>query len=91
MCHLFRTPWIPRVAGDWDGDGGTTIGVFRPSNATFFLRNSNSAGFSIGGFRFGSSGDIPVAGDWDGDILPGIAGEQPPISWRQVRGSAARG
>ena len=30
------------VAGDWDGDGIDTIGVFR--NGTFYLRNSNSSG-----------------------------------------------
>lgn len=57
------------LSGDWDGDGTTTIGVFRivSGAATFFLRNSNSAGFADVSFSFGAPGDIPVVGDWNGD------------------------
>ncbi len=57
------------LSGDWDGDGTTTIGVFRivSGTATFFLRNSNSAGFADVSFSFGAPGDIPVVGDWNGD------------------------
>ena len=47
--------------------GTTTIGVYRPSGNTFFLRNANSSGTSIGGFGFGPVGSTPVTGDWDGD------------------------
>ena len=32
------------VVGDWDGNGTCTVGVFDPTNATWYLRNSNSAG-----------------------------------------------
>jgi hypothetical protein len=53
------------VAGDWDGDGVDTIGVFR--NGTFFLRNSNSSGYADSVIYLGQAGDSPVAGDWDGD------------------------
>ena len=53
------------VAGDWDGNGTTTIGVYR--NGSFYLRNSNTIGFADIVFAFGSPGDQPVAGDWDGD------------------------
>ena len=53
------------VVGDWDGDGDTTIGVYR--NGTFFLRQSNDIGFADIAFPFGQAGDQPVAGDWDGD------------------------
>ncbi|MGQ9896709.1 MAG: hypothetical protein ACUVR8_03980 [Acidobacteriota bacterium] len=57
------------LAGDWDGDGTTTVGVFRlvSGTATFFLRNSNSAGFADLSFPFGASGDVPIVGDWNGD------------------------
>ncbi len=53
------------VAGDWNGDGVDTIGIYR--NGTFFLRNSNTSGFADLQFPFGAPGDIPIVGDWDGD------------------------
>jgi RHS repeat-associated protein len=53
------------VVGDWDGNGTTTIGVFR--NGTWYLRNTNSAGAHDVTFGFGTTGDLPVAGDWDGN------------------------
>ena len=59
--------WLP-VAGDWDGDGDTTIGLYDPTTATFHLRNTNSVGYADASFVFGTanSGFKPVAGDWDG-------------------------
>lgn len=56
------------LAGDWNGDGIVTIGVFRPSNSTYYLNNplppsgANvviNAGNPIDGFR-------PVVADWIG-------------------------
>ncbi|MBX3080240.1 MAG: SBBP repeat-containing protein [Anaerolineae bacterium] len=44
-----------------------TIGIFRPTNATFYLRNSNTTGFADSSITFGATTDFPVAGDWDGD------------------------
>ncbi|SCF36996.1 FG-GAP repeat domain-containing protein [Micromonospora carbonacea] len=56
------------VSGDWDNDGVDTVGVFRPSNSTWYLRNTNSgAATSVFKFGHGPSGDIPVVGDWDND------------------------
>jgi SpoIID/LytB domain protein len=55
------------VTGDWDGDGDDTLGVFRPSNRTFYLRNSNTPGPAQLAVAFGTSGDLPIVGDWDGD------------------------
>ena len=53
------------IAGDWDGNGTATIGVYR--NGSFYLRNSNTLGFADILFAFGAPGDQPVAGDWNGD------------------------
>ncbi len=53
------------IAGDWDGNGTATIGIYR--NGSFYLRNSNTLGFADIVFAFGTTGDQPVAGDWDGD------------------------
>jgi putative pyrroloquinoline-quinone binding quinoprotein len=53
------------VAGDWNGDGIDSIGVYR--NGSFYLRNSNTLGYADLQFPFGTPGDQPVVGDWNGD------------------------
>ena len=58
------TAEIP-IAGDWDGNGSDTIGVFRAG--TWYLRNTNSSGGVDASFDWGSIHDVPVTGDWDGD------------------------
>jgi hypothetical protein len=58
------------IAGDWDGDGIDSIGVYR--KGWFYLRNSNSAGYANLAFPFGTPGDQPIAGDWDGDGIDTI-------------------
>jgi hypothetical protein len=56
------------VTGDWDGNGTKTVGIFRPSEGRWYLRNSNSGGPpDAGSFLYGSPGDDPVVGDWNGD------------------------
>jgi Tol biopolymer transport system component len=62
------------VAGDWDGDGIDDVGVFRPSVSRFFLRRPVQVSdpfpqtvFFTVSFAFGQAGDLPLAGDWDGD------------------------
>jgi len=59
------------IAGDWDGDGLDTVGVYRPSTNEFFLVNDFNGGPVIT-FTFGQSGDLPLAGDWDGDGVDGV-------------------
>jgi RHS repeat-associated protein len=58
------------VMGDWDGNGTTTLGIYR--NGSFYLRNSNTNGNADIVFAFGASGDQPIAGDWDGDGIDTI-------------------
>ncbi len=55
------------LAGDWDGNGTTTVGLFQLSTRTFYLRNTNSAGAANVTFAFGAVGDFPVVADWNGD------------------------
>jgi hypothetical protein len=58
------------IAGDWNGDGTDTIGIYR--NGFFYLRNSNTVGFADIVVAFGQPGDQPVAGDWNGDGIDTI-------------------
>jgi hypothetical protein len=60
------------VAGDWDGDGLDTVGLYRPSGSTYFLANSFAAGADLV-FGFGIAGDLPLAGDWNGDGSDDVA------------------
>jgi hypothetical protein len=57
------------IVGDWDGNGTDTLGRFRQSTGTFFLKNTNAPGAADLLFRFGPVGTnwLPVVGDWDGN------------------------
>jgi hypothetical protein len=59
------------VVGDWDGNGTTTIGVFRPATGsgtnTFYLSNSSITVSVDIVIAFGAAGDMPIVGDWDGN------------------------
>jgi hypothetical protein len=59
------------VVGDWDGNGRDSIGMYRPANRTFYLRNTLNAGFADVTIPFtaAQAGDIPVAGDWNCDSV----------------------
>ena len=57
------------LAGDWDGDGVDTVGLYDPATGLFSLKNSNGAGAADAVFVIASGAGrrLPVAGDWDGD------------------------
>jgi uncharacterized protein (DUF2141 family) len=64
------------ITGDWNGDGFTSIGVFR--NGAWYL-DSNGNGqwdpgvdIAIPAGSFGLSNDKPITGDWNGDGITNI-------------------
>ena len=44
-----------------------STGVFRPANGLLYLKNSNDTGFADVALNYGTGGDYPVVGDWDGN------------------------
>ena len=65
--YHFGNPTDKPVAGDWNKDGKTEIGVFR--DGKWYLDQNGDGKWNAGdsSFNFGSPGDTPVAGDFDGD------------------------
>ena len=67
------------VVGDWDGNGVDTPGVFSPATGQWQLTNginglnvTNSFPQANFTFTFGQNGDLPIAGDWDGNGFDGV-------------------
>jgi hypothetical protein len=61
------------IVGDWNGDGHSKIGIYRPLNGLFILDTNGDGVLDTGDqvFSFAGAGnvagDIPVVGDWNGD------------------------
>jgi hypothetical protein len=72
-CFFFGGAGSKPVVGDWNGDGKTDAGVVYDWGwglGWYLDANGNGAWDGCGVdrcFFFGSSGSIPVAGDWNGD------------------------
>lgn len=64
----FNNSGWKQLAGDWNGDGVDTVGLYRSQISTFFLKNTNAAGEADLVFQYGPGmGWMPLAGDWNGD------------------------
>jgi hypothetical protein len=72
---------VTRAIADFNGDGRSDAGIFRPSVMPDALWYSTpSGGGSPFQIFFGASGDIPVPGDYDGD------GRADAVIWRPSTG-----
>ena len=60
----YGVPTDRLVIGDWDGDGTDTVGVFRPSETSVYLRNTNTTGPADVTYFFGEAPWQPLAGFW---------------------------
>ncbi|MDH3607247.1 MAG: DUF4038 domain-containing protein, partial [Acidimicrobiia bacterium] len=59
---FFGQPSDRFIVGDWDANGNDTVGVFRPTETAFYLRNSNTTGPGDVTFAFGQSEWLPAVG-----------------------------
>lgn len=59
-------------AGSAIGRGGYSVGLFDPASGAWYVRDPSGHTTRLG--SFGTTGDIPLAGDWDGDGVdsPGL-------------------
>ena len=57
---------IDTTPGDFDGDGKSDLGVFRPATAQWIVSYSGGSGALINQFGATNLYDIPVNGDYDG-------------------------
>jgi hypothetical protein len=71
--------------------GTDTIGVYYPTNETFYLRNTNSPGFADMTIQYGPPGATPIAGDWDGNGTTTIGVYDPPSRTFYLRNTNSPG
>ncbi len=72
LSYYFGDPGDVPIAGDFDGNGCDTVSLFRPAEARVYVINHLGAGDrGLGAaeaeYPLGQSGDLPFAGDFDGD------------------------
>jgi len=85
QISTFGKPGDIPLVGDWNGDGKSEIGLYRPSNG-FWYMDVNGNGLWDGRptdwqiNQFGSPGDIPIVGDWNGDKKSEIGVYRPSTS-----------
>jgi hypothetical protein len=60
------------IAGDWNGDGISSIGIFRDGKWHFDMDGDGRWSEGDKTATFGQRGDIPVVGDFDGDGIDEI-------------------
>ncbi|MEX2188836.1 MAG: SdrD B-like domain-containing protein, partial [Pirellulales bacterium] len=61
------------VVGDWNGDGVTSIGIFRDGSWRLDVDGDGKWSDADVAVDFGQHGDLPVVGDWNGDGVDDVA------------------
>ena len=74
---FFGNPGDIPLAGDFNGDGCDTVSIYRPSTGQVFIinelgENEGGLGQAETSYYFGSPGDKPFVGDFDGDKIETI-------------------
>lgn len=70
--YSLGNPGDTPFAGDFNGDGTTTVGLHRESTGFVYLSNTNTEAAADVEFRLSDPGDRIVAGDWTGDGIDSL-------------------
>ncbi len=79
FAEFEQTYLDPRWLTDYDGDGTSDLGIFRPESGLWAVRGITRA-------YFGTAGDTPVPGDYDGDGTTDLGIFRPDTGLWAVRG-----
>jgi subtilisin family serine protease len=73
--------------------GTDTVGMFRPGDKAWYLRNTNSSGATdvSFGFSFEHPAEVPLTGDWNGDGIDTIGIYRPGTGQFLLRNSSSAG
>lgn len=84
--------WVP-LAGDWNGDGRTTIGFWDPQTEAFRLKNRLQGGRVEILFLIPSAAptDVPLVGDWNGDGRDSVGFYSPGTATFRLTNRLSRG
>jgi hypothetical protein len=95
---FFGNPGDVPLAGDFNGDGCDTVSLFRSSQQRVYIINDlgqDGAGLGVADFyfRFGTLGDVPFVGDFDGDGIDEVgmhrgSTSQMFLKWELAAGTA---
>ncbi len=78
----FGDPGDHPLAGDFDGDGCDTVSLYRPATGHVYIINrlgsgARGLGAADAAYRVGEPGDVPFAGDFDGDGIDTVGTVRP--------------
>lgn len=85
VAEQFGSTGDAPMTGDWDGDGKADLAVYRDGSQTggqsaFYYRPSGSPGVNFRTIVWGTAGDKPLAGDFDGDAKMDAAVFRPSLN-----------
>ncbi len=72
----FSTMTLTPIAGDWNGDGVSEVGVYADETQTFYL-DTNNDGYTELELHYSSAVDKPLAGNWAGGGYYGVGFYRP--------------
>jgi hypothetical protein len=96
VTFMFGNPGDIPLAGDFDGNGCDSLSIYRPGDSSVHIvnrlgRDGGGLGPADQSYVFGNPGDVPFAGDWDGDGTDTVALRRPSDGFVYMTDRHARG